>query len=108
MAREIYGHMPILREYGDGFHEPRSESVYCECGAHIWDWMQFYEEVPDWEQNWLDHLTAVQHEIDPSPIYGEIGDGYESVYSLLNREFIHFGRIDCGIPGVRLEAGGIF
>lgn len=110
MAREIEidEHTIIISEYGDGYHEPRSEAVDCLCGAHISDWMQYYAEAPDWEQNWLDHLTFVAHEIDPTPIYAELGDDYESVYSRLNKELTDFGRIDCGIPGVRRETAGVF
>lgn len=108
MAREIDGHMAIIRKYGDGFHEPREEVVYCECGAHIWDWMQYYDEAPDWEQNWLDHLTFVEHGIYPTPIYVEIEDDYETDYSQLNQALTNFERIDCSIPGVRRETGGLF
>ena len=97
MASEIYGHMTIIGEYGDGFHEPREVSIDCECGAHIWDWQQYYQEAPDWEQDWLDHLTFVQHGIFPTPTYGEIEDDHKFVYSRLNQELTNFGRIDCGI-----------
>lgn len=108
MTSKIYGHMTSIREYGDGFHEPREEVVYCECGAHIGAWQQYYHEVPDWEQNWLDHLAFVQHGIAPAPIYGELADDYEVAYSQLNQELTHFGRIDCSIPGVRRETAGVF
>ena len=95
--RQIAGHIATISEYGDGYHEPRSESVDCACGAHIWDWMEYYAECPDWEQDWLDHLTFVEHGIDPTPIYGELEDDYASVYSRLNKELTDFKRIDCGI-----------
>lgn len=110
MAREIEidEHTIIISEYGDGYHEPRSESVDCLCGAHISDWMQYYAEVPDWEQSWLDHLTFVAYGIAPTPIYAELADDYESVYSGLNQALTNFGRIDCGIPGVRRETAGVF
>ena len=108
MVRKLSGHITIIKEYGDGFHEPRSESIDCACGAHIWDWMQYYHETPDWEQNWLDHLTVVQHWIDPTPIYAELAYDYESVYSQLNQELTHFVRIDCSIPGVRRETAGVY
>ena len=97
MVSKIYGHMAIIREYGDGYHAPREESVYCECGAHIGAWQQFYQEAPDWEQDWIDHLAFVEHGIDPTPIYGELADDYASVYSRLNQELTNFGRIDCAI-----------
>lgn len=106
--KEIPGHSVRTYEYGDGYHEPREEAVYCECGAHIGDWMQYYAECPDWEQNWLDHLTFVAYEIDPTPIYAELADDYESVYSRLNQELTNFGRIDCAIPHVRRETAGVF
>lgn len=106
--RQIDGHSPITRSYGDGYHEPREEHVCCECGKDIWSWMQLHEETPDWEQDWLDHLTFVAHKIDPTPIYGELGDDYEMTYSRLNKELTDFGRIDCGIPGVRRETAGFF
>lgn len=100
--------MAIINEYGDGYHEPYEESVYCKCGARIGAWQQYYEETPDWQQNWLDHLTFVQHGIDPTPIYSELADDYESVYSQLNQALTHFGRIYCSIPGVRRETAGVF
>lgn len=106
--RQTARHSVRINVYGDGYHEPREEAVYCECGGHIWDWMQFYQETPDWEQDWLDHLASVEHEIDPTPIYGEIEDDYEIAYSQLNVEITDFMRIDCGIPSVRLEPGGFF
>lgn len=110
MDREIQidEHTTIINEYGDGYHEPRSESVDCLCGAHISDWMQYYAEAPDWEQDWLDHLAFAEHGIDPTPIYAELADDYASVYSRLNTELTDFGRIDCRIPGVRRETAGIF
>lgn len=108
MAREIDGHKVIISEYGDGYHEPRERSVYCECGKHIWDWMQFYQETPDWEQDWLDHIAAVEHGIGHSPIYREFHGGYEVTYASLNQALDKFMRIDCGIPGVRLGSGGLF
>lgn len=108
MTKEISGHMYIINEYGDGYHEPYEESVDCKCGAHIGAWQQYYEETPDWEQNWLDHLTFVQHCIDPTPIYAELAEDYEGEYSKLNQELTHFGRIDCSIPGVRRETAGVF
>lgn len=108
MARGIYGHMAIIHEYGDGYHEPRSEAIECECGAHISDWMQFYYEAPDWEQDWLDHLTFVAHEITAAPIYAELADDYKATYAQLNQDLTHFGRIDCSMPGVRRETAGAF
>ena len=98
MVRKISGHMTKIREYGDGFHEPHEVSIDCECGAHIWDWQQYYQEAPDWEQDWLDHLTSVEHVIVPTPIYRGIEDNYKFVYSRLNQELTNFGRIDCSIP----------
>ena len=95
--RQIAGHSVRISEYGDGYHEPREEAVYCECGAHIGAWQQFYQEAPDWEQDWIDHLAFVEHGIDPTPIYGELADDYASVYSRLNQELTNFGRIDCAI-----------
>ena len=97
MSSEMSGHIAIISEYGDGYHEPREESVYCECGAHIWDWQQYYQETPDWEQDWLDHLAFVEYGIDPTPIYWEIRDDYGIAYSQLNQELTRFGRIDCAI-----------
>ena len=97
MVSKIYGHMAIIRAYGDGYHAPREESVYCECGAHIGAWQQFYQETPDWEQDWIDHLAFVEYGIDPAPIYWEIRGDYEIAYSQLNQELTRFGRIDCAI-----------
>lgn len=110
MAREIEidKHTTIISEYGDGYYEPREESVYCKCGAHIGAWLQYYAETPDWQQSWLDHLAFVAHGIDPTPIYADLGDDYEAMYSHLNQELIRFGRIDCSIPGVRRETAGVF
>lgn len=105
MVRKIHGHITTISEHGDGYHEPRSASIDCACGAHIWDWMEYSAEAPDWEQNWLDHLTWVEHGIYPTPIYVEIEDDYETAYSQLNQELTNFVRIDCSIPGVRREAG---
>lgn len=108
MVRTISGHKAIINEFGDGYHEPRSASIKCACGAHIWDWMEYYAEAPDWEQDWLDHLIFVQHRIVPTPIYAELGDDYEATYSQLNQELTNFGRIDCSIPGVRRDTADIF
>lgn len=108
MARKISGHKAIITEYGDGYYEPRSASIECACGAHIWDWMQYYAEAPDWEQNWLDHLAVVQHWIDPTPIYAELADDYEIAYSRINKELTDFERIDFSIPGARHETADVF
>lgn len=104
--REIDGHSVITRNYGDGYQEPHEEAIDCECGAHIWSWMQFYFEAPDWEQDWIDHLAFVQSGIDPAPIYQDLADDYESAYAQLNQELTHFSRIDCSIP--RWRKGGLF
>jgi len=99
-------HKAIIREYGDGYHEPREEAVYCQCGSFIGAWQQFYEENPDWEQDWLDHLAFVEHGIVPSPIYSELHSDYEVMYASLNQALIKLMRIDCSIPGAR--SGGLF
>lgn len=104
--REIDGHSPITRIYGDGHYEPREEVIDCECGEQIWFRMDYYEEPPDWEQDWLDHIAGIEFETNPSPIYQGVKPGYLETYMELRQALHWFERIDCSIPGWR--KGGLF
>lgn len=45
---------------GNGYTEPREAWISCSCGAHVWNWQQFYFETSeDPNQCWLDHVAAM-------------------------------------------------
>jgi hypothetical protein len=52
-------HKPVHSSGGDGISSPRESWITCSCGAHIWDWQQFYNETDEEpEVNFGLHLVA--------------------------------------------------
>lgn len=47
------------RDYwaGNGYSEPREQWIECSCGAHVWEWQQYYNENPTSPDDaWAAHL----------------------------------------------------
>lgn len=60
VAALLAAHKPQQYDAGNGYSEPREAWWECTCGAHIWEWQQFYHERhDDPEERFGEHLTYV-------------------------------------------------
>ena len=61
LAQVLAEHGEMLQFHaGNGSIEPREAWAECNCGEHLWDWQEYYNEAPDEpEDAFRAHQSAV-------------------------------------------------
>ena len=61
LAQVLAEHGEMLQFHaGNGSTEPREAWAECNCGEHLWDWQEYYNETPDEpEDAFRAHQSAV-------------------------------------------------